>query len=258
MENVIGNYIRKEPREVNEDLIFKDVKVLDLLPKICDLRQNMPKTIPQQGNIGACVANLVAANIQYLYQNANKGDFIPSRLYIYFIARVFYSGLLPEKDSGTSIEDACKAIVKWGACDEELWPYERFRFFMFPNKKCFDKGKSERNFKYFMVHQKIEDICSVIELGYPVLCSIEIYSSFYSEFINNIGKIPLPDTIQENSFGGHSLLLVGFDLEKQVFWGMNSWGNSWGIDGYCEIDFEYILNDKLASDFWYICLKNIE
>lgn len=255
--NYLGNYVVKERPSVDEsELLFKDVKTLEDLPDTCDLREHMPKIVPRQENIGACVANLVAVNLEYLYQKHGREVFFPSRLYIYFIARVFYTKQLPENDSGTSIEDACKAITKWGACPEEMWPYQRSRFFMFPTSKCFEKGRSQRVFRYFMVSQRAEDICSVIEQGYPVLCSLQIYSSFYAEFTSHMGKVAIPDTIREIDLGGHSLLLVGYDLNKRVFVGMNSWGNSWGMDGYCEIDFDYILNEQLARDFFFISLKD--
>ncbi|MNL56083.1 Papain family cysteine protease [compost metagenome] len=39
---------------------------------------------------------------------------------------------------------------------------------------------------------------------------------------------------------GHAALIVGYDLEKRIFYFKNSWGTDWGIDGYGTIPFDYI------------------
>ncbi|EQC43745.1 C1 family peptidase [Bacteriovorax sp. Seq25_V] len=39
---------------------------------------------------------------------------------------------------------------------------------------------------------------------------------------------------------GHAILLTGYDDEREVFFFKNSWGESWGNEGYGEISFEYI------------------
>jgi C1A family cysteine protease len=45
---------------------------------------------------------------------------------------------------------------------------------------------------------------------------------------------------------------VGYDDEGQFFWVRNSWGDSWGIGGYCQIPYSYLTNPQLAADFWTI------
>jgi C1A family cysteine protease len=32
----------------------------------------------------------------------------------------------------------------------------------------------------------------------------------------------------------------------------NSWGSSWGDNGYCYMPYEYLLSAHLANDFWTI------
>lgn len=51
---------------------------------------------------------------------------------------------------------------------------------------------------------------------------------------------------------GHAILLTGFDSDKKTFKFKNSWGTSWGDQGYGTIDYDYVLNysDMPLSIFW--------
>jgi subtilisin-like proprotein convertase family protein len=45
--------------------------------------------------------------------------------------------------------------------------------------------------------------------------------------------------------GGHSIVLTGYDMDKQVFFFKNSWGQAWGKDGFGTITFDFI--DRYAK-----------
>ncbi len=51
---------------------------------------------------------------------------------------------------------------------------------------------------------------------------------------------------------GHAVLLTGYDDVREVFFFKNSWGESWGNEGYGEISFDYINNysdQPISVDF---------
>ena len=54
----------------------------------------------------------------------------------------------------------------------------------------------------------------------------------------------------EITLGGHAVMAVGYDKAKKRFFIRNSWGRSWGIDGYFTMPFAYL--ETLAEDFWTI------
>ena len=47
-------------------------------------------------------------------------------------------------------------------------------------------------------------------------------------------------------------MCVGYNDATQRFIVRNSWGASWGQQGYFEIPYDYLTNPDLADDFWVI------
>jgi hypothetical protein len=53
-------------------------------------------------------------------------------------------------------------------------------------------------------------------------------------------------------------MAVGYDDGTKRFLVRNSWGTSWGKNGYFTMPMEYLCNNDLACDFWTIRLVEIE
>src|SRR3954447_3744170 len=62
--------------------------VLGELPPAVDLRDGCPKTVYDQGQLGSCTANAIAAAFEYEVLRQRLADFMPSRLFIYYNERV--------------------------------------------------------------------------------------------------------------------------------------------------------------------------
>jgi len=52
--------------------------------------------------------------------------------------------------------------------------------------------------------------------------------------------------------GGHAVCAIGFDDKKQCFIVKNSWGPTWGVNGYFYMPYKYTADTNLADDFWII------
>ena len=102
------------------------------------------------------------------------------------------------------------------------------------------------------VTQDLVEIKSAIADGYPVVCGIDVYSSFESEETLKSGIIPVPNPEKESLLGGHCVALYGYNDEKQVFIMMNSWGTDVGQQGWFTIPYSYISNPAFARDFWTV------
>jgi len=58
--------------------------------------------------------------------------------------------------------------------------------------------------------------------------------------------------IFDKAIGGHAVLLVGFKDSTKKFIVRNSWGPDWGDNGYFTLPYKYVIDPKLACDFWTI------
>lgn len=77
----------------------------------------------------------------------------------------------------------------------------------------------------------------------------QVYESFESQQVASTGVVPLPTT-GEQVLGGHAVLAVGYDDSTTSFLVRNSWGASWGQDGYCTMPYPYLTESNLSNDFW--------
>ena len=91
--------------------------------------------------------------------------------------------------------------------------------------------------------------------GLPVVFGFGVYESFESEEVAKTGIMPIPNK-NEKLLGGHAVMAVGYDDEKEHFIIRNSWGLEWGDRGYFYMPYTFIINQKMCSDFW--CIENVE
>ena len=94
---------------------------LRVLPTKVDLRRRCPR-VYNQGQIGSCTANAIAAAIEFDRKKQKLSDFIPSRLFIYYNERSIEHSI--PLDNGAQIRDGIKSVAKEGACPETEWPYD--------------------------------------------------------------------------------------------------------------------------------------
>lgn len=229
-----------DPRDYEFKMGYRGVE----LPIKVDMRPGMPPIFKQDHS--DCTANVTASQCWYI----DKTDpFEPSRLFIYYNSRRIEG--TTDEDGGAYIRDSIKSVVKWGFCSTNDWPYKKGNLYKKPNKKAYDNALKEKVTQYRRVRQLEEDIKSALAQGYPINFGIMIHSSIDSEEVNKTGIIPMPKK-GDAFWGGHAVLLVGYDDEKQLYTIRNSWGIEWGDDGYGYLPYDYVHNHKLASDFWVV------
>ena len=213
------------------------------LPKGADLRDKCP-VVFNQGELGSCSANAGCANIMMLL---NKTNIMLSRLYMYYKEREM-EGTINE-DSGAMMRDICK-VACMGVCEEKFMPYVIERFTQAPSlfatqNAAYYKAKS------YHACKTLNDIKRALAINSaPVLMGMEIFSSFEGEEIAGNGIMKMPKKNEEN-LGGHAVLIVGYDDEKEVFIVRNSWGPEWGDKGYFYMPYEFV-KQGLAFDFWVL------
>lgn len=218
-----------------------DLRVTGAVPPILD-----------QGNIGSCGPNQISNSLRFCLRKLKApADFQPSRLFIYYFARLVDGSPLTQ-DTGITIRGGLKAVQKYGACSENNWGYNVARFRDKPSDEAVKAAQNHiPGFRYISVQRNLTNLRQALFGGFPVICGIQLYSSFESQRVKTTGIVPMPDTTKEAHLGGHCVAIVGYDDRRQIFILANTWGR-WGNQGFFTLPYQYILDPKLASNFWIV------
>jgi len=218
------------------------------LPAKVDLRTKCPP-VYDQGQLGSCTGNGIAAAIQFDQKKLRKKAFVPSRLFIYYNERVMENTV--NSDAGAQVRDGIKSVAALGAPPETDWPYHIDKFTERPSAKAYSDAKRDLVSSYMRVAQSLPQMKGCLAAGYPFVFGFTVYEAFESAAVAKSGVLSMPGP-NEQMVGGHCVVAVGYNDANRVFMIRNSWGNRWGMKGYFTMPYEYLLDPHLASDFWTI------
>ena len=229
------------------------VQVADDVPSTIDLSKKsyMPPVL-DQGSCGSCASNSMANTLAFVMGKEGLPEMHPSRLALYYNARVLVEGSPADQDTGVAIADMCEAVRMYHACPESDWPYDISKFMLPPPPRAVADSEKHVQYKCISVPQDLASMKSCLAEGFPIMIGIQVYTSFESEAVAETGIVPLPDTDAEQCLGGHAQTILGASDRKEAFLSLNSWGPGWGLAGYSWIPYKYILDPQLASDFWSV------
>ena len=223
---------------------------LAALPAKADLRAKCPP-VYDQGQLGSCTANAIAAALEFERMRQKLRDFMPSRLFIYYNERVIEGTV--RSDSGAQLRDGIKTVASQGACPEKDWAYDIAKFATKPPAKAYQDAKLDRAVSYQSIVQDLNQMKGCLASGFPFVFGFTVYQSFETPAVAKSGHAPMPRW-GERPVGGHAVMAVGYDDSNQWLVVRNSWGSGWGIKGYFTLPYAYVLAGSLASDFWTIRL----
>jgi C1A family cysteine protease len=238
--------------DARDHLFAAPPRTLTALPKQVDMRPQCP-AIFDQGQLGSCTANAIAAALEFDQMKQHLGPphpFTPSRLFIYYNERVIEHSV--NSDAGAQIRDGVKSVAKQGDCPESEWPYDPTKFAVKPPAQCYQDAAKYKAVSYARVTQSLTQLKGCLAAGFPIVLGFTVYDSFMSDAVAQSGVAPMPDLSTEHVQGGHAVVAVGYDDTKQVFIMRNSWGTGWGMQGYFTMPYAYLTDRQLASDFWQI------
>lgn len=231
------------------------------LPAKADLRRHCPP-VYQQGHIGSCTANAIAAALEFDRKKQKLPDFIPSRLFIYYNERVMEKSV--PLDNGAQIRDGIKSVHHLGACPEKEWTYDDTKAdpktnlwpagakpTQQPPANCYTNAALHLALSYERVSRSLTQMKSCLASGYPFVFGFTVYDSFESDAVAQTGLLDMP-AAGEAVIGGHAVLCVGYDDKAQRFTVRNSWGKAWGQKGYFTMPYAYLLDANLSDDMWTI------
>lgn len=223
-------------------LNYLELAKVSQLPDKVDLRAKMPP-IYDQGQLGSCTANALAALVEFL------DGLMGSRLFIYYNERKIENDVAD--DGGAQLSDGIKSLETYGVCLESDWPYDINKFTQEPSTICYKKALQYRVYQAKNISNTINDMKNTLASGYPFCVGIQVFSSFESDTVAKTGIVPLPTSTDQN-LGGHAIVCVGYDNTQQHWIMRNSWGPNWGDSGYFYLPYSYLTDTSLSTDLWSI------
>lgn len=199
-----------------------------------------------QGTLGACTAFAIGG--AFAYERSLLGQrFVPSFLQLYYCERAMEGTI--NQDAGAFIRDGAKVAAQQGLADASKWPYHESRFAARPPKSVLLDALNNRVTSYARVPQALTYLKATLAEKNTIVFGFSVYESFEDEATAASGVVEMPKP-HEAMLGGHAVLLVGYDEDEQMFKVRNSWGTSWGANGYFWMPYEYVTDPNLADDFW--------
>ncbi len=218
-------------------------------PRSVDFRSELP-AVYDQGTIGSCTAQAIAAMIQY---NEKKQKLLnnvtPSRLFLYFNSRLIQH--TEAYDSGASMRIAIRSTNQYGYCKEDVWQYDESKVLKKPDRAAYRFAGTHKIVQYSRIVQDLTQLKATLAAGNLFAFGFTAYTNFESDQVRTNGILTVPDP-SEQMLGGHAVLAVGYDDSEGMFLVRNSWGPTWGLGGYFKMSYSYIVDPNLAADFWTI------
>lgn len=204
----------KDPID-NRDHLLKStiVKRAEIPETFSCIKDMMP--IRNQEHTSECCAFSAAAMKEY--QERKDVGF-----YGYMSPEYVYS--FRQTTEGMYIRDAMDALLKHGICTEYEWPFNTKK-----NSDERDKlAESCSNYKIasYVRCETVNDVKKAIYTTGPVMFSVPVYNKSTRMWIKT----------QEANLGGHAMLFVGYTPTELII--RNSWGTSWGDNGYTRMPIE--------------------
>jgi len=219
------------------------------VPDRMDLRP-FCTTVEDQGQIGSCTANAVVGAMEYHYKKRDGQSPDLSRMFVYFNTRQMKAAV--PFDCGAQIREAMASLLAFGACREELWPYNPMLFAARPPQQAYDEAITHEAMQYARV-EGVQGAISALAQSLPVVFGASIPERLFAE-AQNTGVMPAM-TDEERAHpaaGGHSMLIVGYDNPARKLIVRNSWGEGWGDRGYCYIPYDVMETCAGPDEFWVV------
>jgi len=210
--------------------------------------------VQDQLDLPTSSAHACIALVQYFQRRSTGEVLLPSRLFVHANSR----RLAGRNGAGCagSLRTTLKAVAKFGLPPERHWPYDPATAGLVPDSFVYGFASEFRNLRYVRLDgarqtgaETLETLKSFLAAGFACVLGFGVPSS-----LTNDAEIPFPtrfDAIRS----GQAVVVVGYDdeprirSEKGALLVRNSWGPSWGMDGYGWLPYRYV-TDRLAADVW--------
>lgn len=234
--NIKENFSQTIPVAINYGNYQSD----KTLPSSVDLTSKFPP-IGNQGQLGTCVAWAVGYNNKSYLDGVSK-SLSPNQLQSfanqYSPTDLFFS-IDPSKRScsgGTNFDDAFNVLISRGVNTLQTVPYDDMCRSISPGNSSTASANKIKNFR--RIQGSLDEIKEFLAQGTPIVIGAMVNREFQYLRGNNV----LNNLNYSGDEGGHAMIIAGYDDSKSAFRIINSWGNSWGDNGYLWVNYNFLIN----------------
>lgn len=239
--------VQKDPKDLRDylasDYLLKTVPLPTTLV-VVDHQADMTP-VKNQRSLGSCVAFAVCSVKEWQEKQEHKSE--TSKIKEYDLSEQWLYYKCKEIDcwpnvQGTSFRYAMQVLRKAGIPVEQGWSYDPLTQGT-PEKWANTVANWYKCAAYWRI-ATIDEFKALLTKG-PIAIGITCFDEIFSPVD---GVVPLPRN-RKRPRGGHAICIVGFNDETKLIKFKNSWGTSWGKEGYGFISYDYF--NSYCLDAWY-------
>lgn len=244
---------------------FGKARIPKLVEKVVD-HKAWQTPIRDQGPRGTCVAFASMAGLEWFYKRfqGKTRDLSENHTYNVFMSKV---GSTCMADPGIKTVDAADFLKAERVCDEPQSPYVTNKTTACQTIPPACNVSKKHGFtitsKFYApayggsgseVATNTSYLESLVNLGFPVVMGVHVAGTDWSDGSAESGIVDVQKTGSGQpapSYGGHAMLLVGYNSTADYFIFKNSWGTDGGHDGYYHLSYEYL---QTYAKYGYVIL----
>lgn len=217
------------------------VRMLPSVPVGVDLRPFVAAILEQSGS--SCVGHALAQALRV--RAAIQGTILdPSPMAIYAMARELETpGRMRLPDAGSYPNKALAGLNDWGVCRRTRWPDDVDPGERVPIDVLEAGVTAYITGEYRIGLDRVTEVRRALGAWHPVFFAMNVDATYMSY------RGGLWPGMSGSPQGGHAQCIVGYDDLGVLV--ANSWGRSFGINGFAHIAWEYIDSDD-CFDFQVI------
>ncbi|MFY0631235.1 MAG: C1 family peptidase [Flavobacteriaceae bacterium] len=241
-------------RSISSVDLLDNIDIPNDLPLYYDLSDSIPP-VRSQGSQGSCVSWATTYYLKSYQEKIEHGydyesyEDVMSPAYVYNQTKAN-----PNCDSGSNIANALEILKTQGVLSWQAFPYSDSQCSNLPTEEEKQMADTNQIEDYFIVgipdtntdpnYTLINLIKTLVSQDNPIVISLDI-SNIDFTYLDTIDNDFVARSYSENPIDacGHAVLIVGYSDELNAFKFVNSWGTTWGNEGYAWLDYNFFLPD---------------